>query len=121
MGKLLMMISLNDIEINATNECKGLIFRGYVTHYIGVDYTTLNERKGLKLLKRKSCNGCEGCGNRLEMIGEYLNDGLIDFSPVEDGKLYRIAIVNIVRDWETGIIDEWEYEIVEYNENEENN
>jgi hypothetical protein len=111
---------IEEIKTEAKN-CTGLIFRGYVTQYRGGnDGTTINERKGLKLLKRKSCNMCPSCGYDLDMIGEYLNDGLIDFSPIEDGKLYRVIMTNFGRDWETGIIDEWDYEIVEVKDEDTN-
>ena len=117
-----MLLNLDSILLNESKvkSCKGLIFRGYVTQYIGGNGTTINERKGLKLLKRKSCNMCPSCGYDLDMINEYLSDGLIDFSPIENGKLYRVIMTNLGRDWETGHLEYWDYEIIEI-KNEDTN
>ena len=99
--------------------CKGLIFRGYTTQYMGSDGTSIHERKGLKLLKRKSCNACNNCGYDLDDIREHILEGLIDFSPIEDGKLYRVGAQNGSRDWETGVYEDYEYVIVEVKEEDE--
>lgn len=104
---------MNVIKDEKKASCKGLVFRGYITQYMGSDMTSIHERKGLKLLKRKSCNMCSNCGYDLDDIKEFLLEGLVDFSPIEDGKLYRVEAVNGYIDYFTGIYEDYNYEIVE--------
>jgi len=40
--------------------CKGLIFRGY-SNFFAHNEEKIELKAGIKLLKRKSCSGCEQC------------------------------------------------------------
>lgn len=95
--------------------CKGLIFQA--------DVSCCPTRKGigffvrLNLLKRKSCPGCIRCAALYDAIGDVDNDWMpIGIESVEHGKLYRLEICNASRDWETGIIDDWDIKLVEFKE-----
>ncbi len=66
------------------------------------------QRKELRLLKRKSCPGCEKCGWIEEYIYEELeqgdNKGYYLMKDLEDGKMY-VPAFETSRDWESGIIE----------------
>ena len=88
---------LNLVEINETtndkNSCKGLIYRASVSSYSydGI----IGTRKTLRLLKRKSCKGCEHCEWMKDYVDEYIvNDFYnVDFlDKIEHGKLYTFSV-----------------------------
>jgi hypothetical protein len=59
-----------------------------------------------------SCPGCEGCDWMEDEIRNFIdNDTPITHEPKE-GQLYRVAIINEERDWESGIIDAWDIAFV---------
>ena len=60
-------ISLEPVE---ENTCKGLIFRPYYS-YFSQD-GRFEERRGMRLLKRKSCTGCKFCWNLMDHVKEVL-------------------------------------------------
>lgn len=45
--------------IDELGDCKGLVFRGYRNEYFHKG--TYEIKQGIRLLKRKSCPGCEHC------------------------------------------------------------
>lgn len=75
-------------------ECKGLYWRAYVSSYLS-SYNSIEVRKSLRLLTRKSCSGCDKC----EWIWEYLNDDILAIAPceyigeIENGKIYTYNVV----------------------------
>jgi hypothetical protein len=78
-------------EKEIRENCKGLYWRAEVSSYcyegrIGV-------KKTLKLLKRKSCKGCEQCGWVQEFLNEdVFNDPEIDYlADIEHGKMYTYS------------------------------
>lgn len=94
--------------------CKGVIYKADVQHCKterGILYSIR-----LNKLKRMSCPGCNQC--------VYIEDDINEIGPgrsqikniemVEHGKLYTIEVCDISRDYETGIIDDWNLEVVEY-------
>ena len=93
-------------------DCKGKIYRANVSHCRterGVLFSVrLNE------LKRLSCPGCKVCGLLDEALGDIDNDWhLIGIEHAEHGKLYKIEIRDRGVDWETGICEDWDLELVE--------
>lgn len=72
------------------SECKGLIYRANRSQYI--QNNIIGERTYLKLLKRKSCPGCEKCGWMIEYLDETISEFLIDLSRVEDKKMYQLMV-----------------------------
>lgn len=96
-------------------ECKGLIFRGKKTSYLHNDKYVRQE--SMSLLKRKSCKGCEKCGWMLEHLNEFLGNSIDPIiSEIEDGNLYKLRTINEGRDWETGYIDEYDFEFMAFEE-----
>jgi len=81
--------------------CKGLIFRGYSSFYTHND-NRIESREGVKLLKKKSCSGCERCGWMWEDITESIAcDGAVIFPQnIENGELYSVRVVNEYKNWE---------------------
>jgi len=97
------------------HNCRGLIFRA--------DVSCCPTEKGigffvrLNLLKTKSCPGCEFCGALYEAMGEVNNEWVpVGIDSVEHGKLYKLEYCNELRDWETGIVDDWDIKLVEFEE-----
>ena len=92
--------------------CKGRIYRARVSAFIDNrgDYVY---RERMVLLKRKSCIGCEECGCLDDMLSEFLsNETPPIIMHIEDGALYSLRVVNESRDWESGMIDDWDMEFV---------
>lgn len=97
-------------ECNFTKECKGMFFRGYYSTFY--DGNKLENRAGIRFLKSKSCTGCAKCAH----FDEYLNESpelVLGMDKVEHGKLYSLRTVNIYRDWESGLVDDYDIEIIE--------
>ena len=73
------------------SECKGRVYRYRVNSFVVRD--RIEVKKSLRLLKRKSCPGCEKCGwmdEAIECEIDYYNPS--DFlSGLEDGKMYRLC------------------------------
>ena len=93
--------------------CIGLKFRGRVSRYRTA--TGIIEKKEIRLLKRKSCPGCEKCGWILDYFDEMgFQDPEEDdiLSNIENGKIYEPNIHG-GNDWETGI---WELDYIDFKE-----
>ena len=90
-------------------QCKGLLFRGTVTTFINIK-GHIGTHKYLKLLKRKSCPGCDNCGGLMELIRDEIdnepNEDWMD--NIIDKKIYFPVIGG---DYEEAVLDWWE----EYN------
>ena len=106
------------MNLNETSEkparCKGAVFRADVQHF-----TT--KRGGLAFsvrlnkVKRLSCPGCDVCQGWAEHHSEIGNDWpVVGIETAQDKKLYTLEPCNESRDWETGYIDSWDFELVEY-------
>lgn len=107
---------LSDLFTQVDDEvkCRGVYFRGSV--YEGWDGRTYSSIIRLKLLKRMSCPGCEHCGWIYDQLHEVGPDWpLVGIEKVEDGKIYTIGVCNESKDWETGIVDQWDLEVVDLN------
>lgn len=112
------------LEIKPVDEsidhCKGLLFRGYTSQYYQNGKFEL--KQGIKLLKRKSCPGCNECVFLLDNLQELSNtEGAVILPKygIENGKLYSIHTINETRDWEGGYIDSWDLEIFEIKEKDD--
>lgn len=75
-------------------------------------YTTnrgVVSQRTMNCLKRKSDLSIDDfCGYIVESLP-------LNFYEVSDG-LYELSAINISKDWETGIIDDWDVILVEYKE-----
>lgn len=123
-----MFHCLVDLSLDETNPepkptCNGLVFRYEKTAWIG-SAGDINFKDRFRPIKSKSCTGCEECGylqdELQERLSEYSNgwDIIICDNPI-DGKLYTPSVTNISRDWETGLVDDWDIEFTEYVEPEQ--
>lgn len=72
-------------------DCKGLIFRAHVHSFIS-SHRSIEVKKSLRLLKRKSCKGCESCEWVWDnMMEDILNGAVEDFAgEIENGKMYKL-------------------------------
>lgn len=94
--------------VKKENQCKGLYFRGYRSQYFIGD--KFESKVGVRLLKKKSCKGCECCGGMLDSMKENINN--VYLVQIEDGEIYTPIYTNISRDWETGYIDDYDIEFI---------
>jgi hypothetical protein len=112
-------IDFHDLKAELENplhpkeECKGLFFRGYHSIFWDSKQHKLETKSGLRLLKRKSCKGCEKCGFFLDTINEMMNCGGLIIPEIEDWGTYSIRVTNINKDWETGLVDDYDLEFYE--------
>jgi hypothetical protein len=89
-------------------ECKGLVFKGVSNLFYNDKLQKLELRESLTLLKKQSCK-CEKCYFLFE---DFSNSNLenIIFPQIEDKALYTVAMINKSRDFETGYLDDWDWE-----------
>ena len=106
---------IDDLDFNIDESapqiaCKGLVFRGYNNKFVTSD-RRIGNHQGVRLLKKLSCPGCQWCDFFFDDMGDMIyTDGII-WPEIIDGKLYSIHVVNIKRDWESGIVDDYQFEI----------
>jgi hypothetical protein len=82
-------------------------------------FEIIGERRTLTLLRKKSCKGCEKCGWFWECIQEDIaNECIPNLDGLENGKMYCPVFVEGSRDWESGELNDWEWDWKEYKENE---
>lgn len=102
--------------------CSGLFFRGYNNLFIHKGRIERKER--LRFLSRLSCDGIN-CSARIcdymwfwDNAREAIANGSgIIIPKIENKALYSVKIINISRDWETGIVDDWDIEFYKVKEN----
>jgi hypothetical protein len=82
-----------------TTECKGLFWRGSANTYLS-QHKSIELRKSLRFLKRKSCKGCEKCDWTWENISEDIANDL-SILDIKDGALYQYKL-EISQDYESG-------------------
>ena len=76
------------------SDCKGLFWRASVSSYVSI-HKSIEVRKSLRLLKKKSCPGCDKCSWILDFFDEDIpccsqkDDYLAD---IEHGKLYTFHV-----------------------------
>jgi hypothetical protein len=110
-----------DFEVKKTSKkCRGLIFKGYRSFFLS-NTESIEERRGLRLLKRESCKCLSSETQETECdywIMESLNDGDLDGyvilpKEIKDNVLYKAIVTNISKDFETGVADSWNIEFQE--------
>ena len=83
-----------DLTLNPEPEfvCKGIFYRGY--NNIFFSGGRLEQKRGYRLLKRKSCPGCPGCSwLRYETVEEEAAN-LADLGEIKDYGLYELSVIN---------------------------
>lgn len=94
------------------DECKGIFFRCSINDYWDRDRGQFTYQTRLRLLKRKSCPGCEKCGSFYEDLDQAGLDAIeIEENKLEHGEIYTAVFVPGCPDWETGILDNWSWRI----------
>lgn len=58
------------MEVKKLHDCPGLFFRAFSTLYFSKERFEVTEKRGFRLLKRKSCSGCEKCYGLIDYIEE---------------------------------------------------
>ena len=122
---IMTIVGLED-ELEKTIDdkpCIGIIFRFNEDAWIGSD-GDVNFRKRLRWIKSKSCTGCPKCDWLYDDLSERISnydlmrdhDIGIDYEDCVHGKLYRLQVGNVSRDWESGVVDDYDLEFVEYKE-----
>jgi hypothetical protein len=99
----------DDFKSELTNskkpDCKGLYWRGIVNLFADAN-GRIKQSKEVRLLKRKSCPGCEKCSWVFDFIVEDIfcvpKQNIL--TNIEHGKIYTYQ-VNTSRDWESGITE----------------
>lgn len=103
--------------------CKGLVFRLSITqHYFVDDHKRIIwvDRTVMRQLKMDSCPGCRHCGYLHEYLDEFTTHNDIQIRPrINPGAKYELKVVDISRDPETGVVDDWSLAFVEIEEDEE--
>lgn len=110
----MLNFEMTTIERPEVKECKGLVFRGYNTMFKSGNH--IGYHQGIKLLKRKSCPGCEKCDGLLEFVTEDIYCDTLEIPQIKHGKLYSIRIVVDGTDWESGLVDACHAEVYEIEE-----
>ena len=109
---ILLETAIN-LGIRKEEKCDGLYFRGRVGTYgafPGKRYIAQTAK--LIVLKKKSCPGCGQCDAFWEWFTE--SEGKeVDFSEIEDGKIYVPIFIVDGTDIEGGYVDDWHYEFKE--------
>lgn len=60
-------------------------------------------------LKRDSCEGCKYCGGLENDLQDMVcNDIDIEIDKIVPNAKYYLCVNNISRDWETGVVDDWD-------------
>ena len=109
-------------ELKATNSqdkkpCNGKIYRGKVNAFINAKGEYIYQERMIPL-KRQSCRGCEQCSWIDDDLPEFIsNDTLPIIQQIEDGMTYKLSIVNESRDWESGQVDDWDFEFIKIIDN----
>jgi len=88
-----------------SNECKGLIFRLHINFFKN-SKGHIVYKETMVPLKRRSCPGCQYCGFLLDDLSEHDHMPIVE--DPEHGALYMLGVTNESRDFETGIIDDWD-------------
>lgn len=99
--------------------CKGQVFRARETMYEQPSNGGYVYKVEMIPLKRKSCPGCSKCEWMYEAVSDAISGGYLMLPRIiEDKGLYTVAITNESRDWESGIVDDYDVEFIEWREND---
>jgi hypothetical protein len=114
-------ISIDDassiIEESEDSDCKGLVFRARPSSYISSRGDLVYQER-MVLMKRMSCAGCPACWWMWDDLSDFMS--ICEFPEFEKGivdqALYRLDIVREHRDWETGIVDDYDFGFIRVEE-----
>lgn len=80
---------------------------------VWLDSRGLHSRKTLTLLKRKSSGRKLLFADAEEMGAEYVAPRILNLDLCDDG-VYEVVACNEHRDWETGLVDDYDYRLRPY-------
>ncbi len=99
------------------SECKGLVFRARIRSYVQRNKEIVYKEE-LRFLKRKSCTGCAACDCFWDDLDDWIST--YDFpncvNGFIDGELYKLVYGKEQRDWETGVGEGCDIDLVKFNE-----
>ena len=103
---------LFNFTIKDKKDCKGQIFKCVVNNHIDTNGSYV-QKFTMKMLRRKSCKGCQYC----EYLDEYAREEIDNVGEIlvdnpQHNALYQLSVVNITTDWETGFADDFDMEFV---------
>lgn len=100
----------------AAKPCQGIVYRARLNNYYHKGVYV--EKLTMTPLKSKSCPGCDSCGWLVDAVTEYVAaTGGIQFKEgIEHTKMYTIGICNESCDRETGVVEDYDLQFVEYTE-----
>jgi len=87
-------IMMFEKEVPEVEVCKGLFWRASVSSFLS-SYNSIEVRKSLRLLKRKSCPGCKKCDWLWEYFSEdipIMADGRDYLGKLKDGATYTFQV-----------------------------
>lgn len=84
-----------------------------VTTYCFHDRKGLHIKKDINILRRKSTGFDFLSEDCLQIGAELVEKSITNLYAVEDG-IYAMIITNIQKDWETGYVEQYDYELVPY-------
>ncbi len=117
-----MTIDLSDLlktckETTDEPPCSGLIFRTSISNYKTPRFAVHHDIS-FHLLKRKSCPGCSECGGYYDMLTD--SSYIIHYpDDIKHNDLVTLQYTNVHRDWESGIVDDWDVEFVKISTDKE--
>lgn len=114
------MINFEVQSTSVEETCPGLVFRCVHSQFSYEDRKgriVWGERTFMRQLKKESCEGCRHCGFLWDDLHEFSVDRDLDIRPnIEHGAKYRLTVVDVGHDWETGICDEWHLAFIKIEE-----
>jgi len=102
--------------------CKGRIYKAKINNFFNAKGEYVSSIRMVPQ-KRLSCKGCKNRWFLEDSVGESTSYGDPPIIPnnVKNGKVYRLEIVNESRDFESGIVDDWDHEFIEVNKGGDKN
>lgn len=111
--KIDLLKVVKDGTAEDVEECTGLVFKGRTNTFLSSRGEYVYQERMLPL-KRKSCR-CGHCGYILDSLSDFIESGdaIPLAKPISDGTLYTLNITHESRDFESGIVDDFELEFSE--------
>ena len=102
---------------NSGKHCKGVFFRYTCSSYLST-HNSIEFRSSFRLLKKKSCSGCIQCQQLWEdfSVTGNIEDTIRVPKKLKPNGIYQASFVSAGVDWETGICEDWCWELIEVTE-----
>jgi len=114
----MLEFTIDDSENLETNntKCKGLFYRYTTSNFLGSSGSFVFKQE-FRPLKRLSCreDNCAQCLSKHELLNEWDIGSIIVPDDIESGTIVKLEITNIHTDWESGIVDDYDFEFIKVN------